>query len=122
MNGTSETVRFTTETFGTNSRHSAYLRLGVDRHAMLAACKYLDLNPEFCVHDIRGAFVKSNVVPDWVELDVIHPSESGEDQLRTCRPDHHYCGHAPSTVDGQPWSIQALQSENAESAEIRGSG
>jgi succinyl-diaminopimelate desuccinylase len=79
IRGTEETVRFTTETFGTNSRHSAYLRLGVDRHAMLTACKYLDLNPESRVLNIRGAFVKSNVVPDWVELDIIHPDESGEE-------------------------------------------
>jgi succinyl-diaminopimelate desuccinylase len=79
IKGTTETVRFTTETFGTNSRHSAYLRLGVDRHAMLAACKYLDLNPKVLVSDVRGAFVKSNVIPDWVELDVIHPDESGEE-------------------------------------------
>jgi succinyl-diaminopimelate desuccinylase len=77
--GAMETIRFITETFGTNSRHSAYLRLGVDRHALLAACKYLDLNPEAVVRGVRGAFVKSNVIPDWVELDVIHPDESGED-------------------------------------------
>jgi succinyl-diaminopimelate desuccinylase len=44
---------------------------------MLAASKYLDLNPEAVVADVRGAFVKSNVVPDWVEMDVIHPEKGG---------------------------------------------
>jgi hypothetical protein len=44
---------------------------------MLTASKYLDLHPETVVKTIRGAFVKSNVVPDWVELDVIHPIPSG---------------------------------------------
>lgn len=77
VRGHHETVRFTTDTFGSETRHSAYLRPGVDRHAMLAASKYLDIHPETVVSQIRGSFVKSNVVPDWVELDVIHPDGKG---------------------------------------------
>ena len=77
IKGTSETIRFATETYGTDSRHSAYLRPGVDRHAMLTASKFLDLHPEAVVTDVRGGFVKSNVVPDWAEMDVIHPEPSG---------------------------------------------
>lgn len=76
IKGRQETVRFTTNTFGSETRHSAYLRPGVDRHAMLAASKYLDLNPDVVVSQIRGAFVKSNVVPDWIELDVVHPDDT----------------------------------------------
>ncbi|MGQ4911663.1 MAG: M20/M25/M40 family metallo-hydrolase [Candidatus Thorarchaeota archaeon] len=79
VNGVLVTIRLTTETYGSNTRHSAYLRPGVDRHAMLAASKYLDLNPEAVVVAVRGAFVKSNVVPDWVEIDVVHPEEGGEE-------------------------------------------
>jgi succinyl-diaminopimelate desuccinylase len=77
IHGELETVRFTTETYGSDTRHSAYLRPGVDRHAMLTASKYLDMNPEVVVKTVRGTFVKSNVVPDWVELDVIHPVPAG---------------------------------------------
>jgi succinyl-diaminopimelate desuccinylase len=77
IKGIPETVRFKTETYGSNTRHSAYLRPGVDRHAMLTASKYLDLHPQTVVSDARGAFIKSNVVPDWVELDVIHPDPKG---------------------------------------------
>jgi succinyl-diaminopimelate desuccinylase len=73
IHGKLETLRFTTETYGSDTRHSAYLRPGVDRHALLTASKYLDMNPEVVVKTVRGTFVKSNVVPDWVELDVIHP-------------------------------------------------
>ncbi len=79
LKGTPETIRFATDTFGTETRHSAYLRLGVDRHAMLTASKYLDLNPGVVVSQVRGAFVKSNVVPDWVELDIIHPDLKGSE-------------------------------------------
>ncbi|TFG31594.1 M20/M25/M40 family metallo-hydrolase [Candidatus Thorarchaeota archaeon] len=81
IKGYQETVRFTTDTFGSDTRHSAYLRPGVDRHAMLAASKYLDLNPEVMVTQIRGSFVKSNVVPDWVEMDIIHPDSKGLDTI-----------------------------------------
>ena len=77
LKGTPETLRFTTETFGTDTRHSAYLRPGVDRHAMLTASKYLDLNPDVVVSQVRGSFVKSNVVPDWIEMDIIHPDPKG---------------------------------------------
>ena len=79
IKGKRETVRVETETFGSDTRHSAYLRFGVDRHAMIAASKYLDLHPYAVVETVRGAFLKSNVVPDWVEMDVIHPDESGSE-------------------------------------------
>ena len=79
IKGRKETVRVTTETFGSNTRHSAYLRFGVDRHAMIAASKYLDLHPLSVVENIRGAFLKRNVVPDWVEMDIIHPDDSGSE-------------------------------------------
>lgn len=73
LKGRLETIRFETLIFGSESRHSAYQRLGVDRHALLAASKYLDLHGYSVVQGIRGAFVKSNVIPEWVELDIVHP-------------------------------------------------
>jgi len=79
VKGKAETIRFETDAYGTDSRHSAYMRPGVDRHAMLTASKYLDQNPESVVADVRGGFVKSNVVPGWVEMDVIHPEPSGSE-------------------------------------------
>ncbi len=77
MKGREETIRFETDIFGSESRHSAYQRRGVDRHALLTASKYLDLNGFTCVKGVRGGFVKSNVIPAWVELDVVHPDETG---------------------------------------------
>ncbi|MFW9918369.1 MAG: M20/M25/M40 family metallo-hydrolase [Candidatus Thorarchaeota archaeon] len=77
IKGTSETIRFETLIFGSESRHSAYQRPGVDRHALLAASKYLDLHGYSVVRALRGAFVKSNVIPEWVELDVVHPDSTG---------------------------------------------
>jgi succinyl-diaminopimelate desuccinylase len=77
IKGRAETVKFSTDTYGTDSRHSAYMRPGVDRHAMLTASKYLDLHPQTVVADVRGAFVKSNVVPDAVEMDIVCPDPKG---------------------------------------------
>ncbi len=79
VKGRRETVRFVTETQGTETRHSAYFRPGVDRHAMLAASKYLDMHQRAMVSGIRGGFVKSNVIPQWVELDVVHTNEPDEE-------------------------------------------
>ncbi len=79
VKGRRETVRFVTETLGTETRHSAYFRPGVDCHAMLAASKYLDMHKRALVSGLRGAFVKSNVIPQWVELDVVHTNEPGEE-------------------------------------------
>ncbi|MGQ4870951.1 MAG: M20/M25/M40 family metallo-hydrolase [Candidatus Thorarchaeota archaeon] len=76
IRGRRETIRFTTDIFASESRHSAYLRPGVDRHCMLAASKFLDLHPEVVVEAMRGEFVKSNVIPGWVELDVIWPDDT----------------------------------------------
>ncbi|MFX1416155.1 MAG: M20/M25/M40 family metallo-hydrolase [Promethearchaeota archaeon] len=77
LRGFPETVRFETETFGSQTRHSAYMRPGVDRHAMLAASKFLDLNPYVRVQALRGGFLAArNVVPDWVEMDILRPDES----------------------------------------------
>ncbi len=79
IRGKEETVRFETTIYGSDSRHSAYQRPGVDRHALLAASKYLDLNGYTVVKGIRGDFVKTNVIPEWVELDVIHPDSEGDE-------------------------------------------
>ncbi len=78
IRGEIETKRFRTDLFGSDTRHSAYQRPGVDRHALLAASKYLDLTPFVGVVEIDGAFVKSNVIPDWIELKIVHADESGE--------------------------------------------
>ncbi|MFW9891060.1 MAG: M20/M25/M40 family metallo-hydrolase [Candidatus Thorarchaeota archaeon] len=77
IKGRKKTLKVTTETYGTDSRHSAYMRFGVDRHAMIAASKYLDINSQAVIQDVRGPFLKSNVVPDYVEMDVIHPDPKG---------------------------------------------
>ncbi|MFX0167912.1 MAG: M20/M25/M40 family metallo-hydrolase [Candidatus Hodarchaeota archaeon] len=74
LHGSSETHRFLTEFVGRQSRHSAYFLPGVDRHALLAASNFLLQHPQVQVGHITGSFLKSNVVPDWFELEAITPS------------------------------------------------
>ncbi len=74
LQGTPKKHRFTTEYFGRHSRHSAYFLPGVDRHALLAASSFLLHHSDFKVSKIAGSYVKSNVVPDWVEIECINPA------------------------------------------------
>lgn len=77
INGKLETIRFETEYYRSQSRHSAYFRPGVDRHAVLCASRFLLENNVF-VKSMRGDFVKENVVPSWIELEIVYPDNSGE--------------------------------------------
>ncbi|MFX1475989.1 MAG: M20/M25/M40 family metallo-hydrolase [Promethearchaeota archaeon] len=67
--------RFTTEFLGRETRHSAYFQPGVDIHALLAASSFLRFHPHLQVVEVDGGFLKSNVVPDWVELLCFNPLE-----------------------------------------------
>lgn len=67
--------RFTTEFLGRETRHSAYFHPGVDCHALLAASSFLRLHPQLQVVKVDGGFLKSNVVPDWVELYCVDSQE-----------------------------------------------
>jgi len=77
-----ETQRFTTDYVGRQSRHSAYFLPGVDHHALLTASSFLLHNPHLQVRSTSGGFVKSNVVPDWFELELVNPSTT--DETHTC--------------------------------------
>jgi succinyl-diaminopimelate desuccinylase len=85
--GRLEKHRFTTEYVGRQSRHSAYFLPGVDRHALLAASSFLLQNPTISVSATEGSYVKSNVVPDWFELEGINSDVKAQPKARTC--DHN---------------------------------
>jgi succinyl-diaminopimelate desuccinylase len=74
LQGSQENYRFSTEYFRRQSRHSAYFIPGVDQHALLLASSFLLHNPQITVSQFSGSFVKSNVVPDWFEIDGVAPS------------------------------------------------
>lgn len=82
--GRLENHRFTTEYVGRQSRHSAYFLPGVDRHALLAASSFLLQNPTISVSATEGSYVKSNVVPDWFELEGIDSDVKIEPKARSC--------------------------------------
>jgi len=72
-------VRFEAKTPIYETRHAAYFMPGVDLHPVIAASYYLRTHPELKVSSLRGDFLKSNVVPEWVEVEFVEPSiEDGE--------------------------------------------
>jgi succinyl-diaminopimelate desuccinylase len=74
--GETETRKFITETSGRETRHSAYFIPGVDTHALLAAAEY-GLREGLAVTDLRGAFVKDNVIPNEVEVEFVRETRLG---------------------------------------------
>jgi len=85
--GNLEKHRFTTDYVGRQSRHSAYFLPGVDRHALLAASSFLLQNPQLKVCSTAGSYIKSNVVPDWFELEGIRFGDPNHQV--TCNCDHN---------------------------------
>lgn len=78
VRGVRFTRRFNVETPVYETRHAAYFMPGVDLHPLIAASHYLRLNPDVCVAGLRGDFSKSNVLPGFVELDLVSLDEHGE--------------------------------------------
>ncbi|MFX0115004.1 MAG: M20/M25/M40 family metallo-hydrolase [Candidatus Hodarchaeota archaeon] len=78
--GSEESMEFTTEIMGEPSKHSAYFRPGSDRHALLAASKVVQKG-DFLVKDLRGSFLKGNVIPSKVVLQVVKPQDDGSEHL-----------------------------------------
>ncbi len=79
-----EKQRFTTDYVRRQTRHSAYFLPGVDRHALLAASSFLLQNPLIKVSSTTGCFVKSNVVPDWFEVEGVNPTKGSHSETHTC--------------------------------------
>ncbi len=82
--GTPEKHRFTTDYVGRQSRHSAYFLPGVDRHALLTASSFLLHHPQIKVSQVTGGFVKSNVVPDWFEIDGLNLANITNSEELSC--------------------------------------
>jgi len=60
------------------TRHAAYIMPLVDTHPLVAASHYLrTAGRGLAVASVRGSFVKGNVVPGSVELELVDPSEPG---------------------------------------------
>ncbi|MFX0090345.1 MAG: M20/M25/M40 family metallo-hydrolase [Candidatus Hodarchaeota archaeon] len=72
-------IRFETKIEGREMRHSAYFLPGIDQHALLKASKFLLDHRDWKVLSIQNhGFIKSNVVPDYITLDLIVPDEKRE--------------------------------------------
>ncbi|MFX1252074.1 MAG: M20/M25/M40 family metallo-hydrolase [Promethearchaeota archaeon] len=74
--------RFETKIEGREMRHSAYFLPGIDQHALLKASKFLRDHGDWEILSIKEhAFVKSNVIPEYITLEIIAPSEEGKNWM-----------------------------------------
>jgi len=70
--------RFEVKTPVYETRHAAYFMPGVDTHPLIAASEYLMYHPNVMVASVKGGFIKSNVIPSWIELKAVEKGEGEE--------------------------------------------
>ncbi|MEM0043684.1 MAG: M20/M25/M40 family metallo-hydrolase [Sulfolobales archaeon] len=59
-------------------RHSAYFLPGADVHPLIALARDID-SRGFYISSLRGSFVKSNILPEYVEIEAV--SEEGSEEI-----------------------------------------
>ena len=74
VRGFEKSIRFNISTPAMNTRHAAYFTPGVDTHPLIAASQYLRMYNTLTASRIKGLFVKSNVVPSWIEIEYVEPN------------------------------------------------
>ena len=77
IKGTPTSKTFTTDQWG---RHTAYQNPGGDVHCMIRASREVSFN-NWKVAKIKGKFIKGNVVPEEITLELITPSVESNAEL-----------------------------------------
>lgn len=78
IKGSLRTVKFTAYYPVSQHAHAAYFIGSVDSHPLVSASVFIRENNAF-VRTIRGAFLKSNVIPPEAEVEYVIPDPRGED-------------------------------------------
>ena len=77
VRGRKESKSFKTEIVANRTMHAAYFMRDLDVHCIDAASDFIREN-SYLVTELKGTFVKNNVLPSEVTLDYIIPEESNE--------------------------------------------
>jgi len=80
--GKLRSISFKSRVMIDDNRHSAYFVRGVDTHALLALSKHLHINPYLLVHSLRGDWIKSNVIPNFVKAELLDPNVKDKFNLK----------------------------------------
>ncbi|MFX0205439.1 MAG: M20/M25/M40 family metallo-hydrolase [Candidatus Hodarchaeota archaeon] len=67
-----------TRIIGDDNRHSAYFVRGSDTHCVVALSKLFHLHRDWVVKEIEGAWIKGNVIPDYVEASIVQGTNGSE--------------------------------------------
>ena len=81
VRGIKRVRKFTLQTPIRDTGHAAYFIPGVDQHPLIAASQFLRHNSRFYALELRGSFIKSNVLPKNVELVYVEPSSNGDEVM-----------------------------------------
>jgi len=82
MKGRIISKEFTTRILEDDNRHSAYFVKGCDTHAAINLSKYLHLNRNLKVRTIHGSWIKGNVIPDQITVELINPDEKSTNFIK----------------------------------------
>ncbi|MBY8999735.1 MAG: M20/M25/M40 family metallo-hydrolase [Candidatus Heimdallarchaeota archaeon] len=78
VRGRKESKIFKTEIAGNRTMHAAYFMREIDIHCMDEASDFIREN-SYLVTELKGAFVKNNVLPSEVSIKYIIPEEEGSE-------------------------------------------
>ncbi|MFX1544759.1 MAG: M20/M25/M40 family metallo-hydrolase [Promethearchaeota archaeon] len=73
--------RCNTHIIGEENRHSAYFVRGCDSHSVVALSKLLHLHRDWRVKEINGAWIKGNVIPDFIEASIVQLDKEVESKV-----------------------------------------
>ncbi len=80
VKGHVKTTRFTAHYPIVQRAHAAYFTPGVDTHPLLMASSFVREHRVY-VKELRGTFIKSNVIPPEVELVYVEPDPSASEEV-----------------------------------------
>ncbi|MFX0184375.1 MAG: M20/M25/M40 family metallo-hydrolase [Candidatus Hodarchaeota archaeon] len=76
------TQELKTRVIGDETRHSAYFVQGCDTHAVITLSKLLYLNQEWVISNIDGSWLKGNVIPDEIIVEIVKQNESNSSNTK----------------------------------------
>ncbi len=79
VRGTRRTLRLELRGGAGDVYHAAYFTPGVDSHPLLSLSKLVSQQGLYLI-SVRGPFIKSNVLPAWVEAEIVEPCSGCPEQ------------------------------------------
>ncbi|OLS16515.1 MAG: Succinyl-diaminopimelate desuccinylase [Candidatus Heimdallarchaeota archaeon LC_3] len=76
ITGIKKVLTFNSKIISAKTSHAAYYRKEIDQHAVYEASKYLDKNNEYILSITGKEFLKTNIIPKEVVLELVVPNNN----------------------------------------------